>query len=63
MTDAIKQGGIRRGANMGILNSDHPDIDKFIKAKEGNKALRNFNISIMVKPEFWQCLKEGKCIP
>ncbi len=63
MTDVIKQGGIRRGANMGILNSDHPDIDKFIKAKEGNKALRNFNISIMVKPEFWQCLKEGKMYP
>ncbi|MBI5306412.1 adenosylcobalamin-dependent ribonucleoside-diphosphate reductase [Candidatus Wolfebacteria bacterium] len=60
MTDVIKQGGIRRGANMGILNSDHPDIDKFIKAKEGNKALRNFNISIMVKPEFWRCLKENK---
>jgi len=63
MTDVIKQGGIRRGANMGILNSDHPDIDKFIKAKEGNKALRNFNISIMVKPEFWQCLKENKPYP
>mgnify|MGYP001570235989 FL=1 len=63
MTDVIKQGGIRRGANMGILDSDHPDIDKFIKAKEGNKTLRNFNISIMVKPEFWQCLKENKPYP
>lgn len=60
MTDVIKQGGIRRGANMGILNSDHPDIEKFIHAKEGNKALRNFNISIMLKPEFWTALKEKK---
>ena len=63
MTDVIKQGGIRRGANMGILNSDHPDIEKFIKAKEGNKALRNFNISIMLKPEFWKALKEKKPYP
>ncbi len=60
MTEVVKQGGIRRGANMGILNSDHPDIDKFIKAKEENKALRNFNISIMIKPEFWEAYKENK---
>ncbi len=60
MTDVIKQGGIRRGANMGILNSNHPDIEKFITAKKGNKALRNFNISVLVMPEFWECYNNNK---
>ncbi|MEK7193934.1 MAG: adenosylcobalamin-dependent ribonucleoside-diphosphate reductase [Patescibacteria group bacterium] len=60
MTEVIKQGGIRRGANMGILNSDHSDIENFVKSKEGNKALRNFNISIMIMPEFWEAYKENK---
>lgn len=63
MTDVIKQGGIRRGANMGILNSDHPDIEKFITAKKGNKALRNFNISVLLKPEFWECYGKNKPYP
>jgi ribonucleoside-diphosphate reductase alpha chain len=60
MTDVIKQGGIRRGANMGILNSNHPDIEKFITAKKGNKALRNFNISVLILPDFWECYKKNK---
>ncbi|MDO8627025.1 MAG: adenosylcobalamin-dependent ribonucleoside-diphosphate reductase [Candidatus Diapherotrites archaeon] len=54
MTEVIKQGGIRRGANMGMLNSNHPDIEKFITAKEGNKALTNFNISVLLMPDFWE---------
>jgi ribonucleoside-diphosphate reductase alpha chain len=63
MTDVIKQGGIRRGANMGILNSNHPDIEKFVTAKKGNKALRNFNISVLIMPGFWECFKNNKPYP
>ncbi len=63
MTEVIKQGGIRRGANMGILNSNHPDIEKFIKAKEGNKALRNFNISILIMPDFWEYYEKNEPYP
>jgi len=63
MTEVIKQGGIRRGANMGILNSNHPDIEKFVTAKQGNKALRNFNISVLIMPGFWDCYKDNKPYP
>ena len=63
MTDVIKQGGIRRGANMGILNSNHPDILKFIKAKEGNKALRNFNISVLLTGDFWKYYQKKEPYP
>lgn len=63
MTDVIKQGGIRRGANIGILNSNHPDIEKFITAKEGNKALRNFNISVLIMEDFWKHYKAGTPYP
>ena len=63
LTDVIKQGGMRRGANMGILPSDSPDIEKFVTAKQGNQALRNFNISILIKPEFWECYEKNKPYP
>ncbi|MBI3027324.1 adenosylcobalamin-dependent ribonucleoside-diphosphate reductase [Candidatus Woesearchaeota archaeon] len=63
MTEVIKQGGIRRGANMGILNSNHPDIEKFITAKEGNKALRNFNISVLIMPDFWEHYEKNEPYP
>ncbi len=63
MTNVIKQGGIRRGANMGIINSNHPDIERFIKAKAGNKALRNFNISVLIMPDFWEHYEKNKPYP
>jgi len=63
MTEVIKQGGIRRGANMGILNSNHPDIEKFITAKDGNKGLRNFNISVLIMPDFWEYYEKNEPYP
>lgn len=56
ITDVVKQGGKRRGANMGILESWHPDIEKFITMKTKPGMYENFNVSVGIWSDFWQSL-------
>jgi len=63
VTDVVKQGGKRRGANMGILESWHPDVLKFIHAKEKEGQFENFNISVMLDEHFWSCYEKNEKYP
>jgi len=63
VTDVVKQGGKRRGANMGILEIWHPDIEKFVTCKSDGQSFQNFNISVMITEDFWAYYEKGEPYP
>lgn len=62
-TEAVKQGGVRRGANIGVLSCNHPDIYDFVKCKENGISFQNFNISVSISHNFLVAAKDGNSFP
>jgi ribonucleoside-diphosphate reductase alpha chain len=61
ITDVVKQGGKRRGANMGILEAWHPDVEKFVTAKTKPGVFENFNVSVGIWEDFWKATTSTRC--
>jgi ribonucleoside-diphosphate reductase alpha chain len=58
-TSVVKQGGRRRGANMGVLRADHPDVVEFVRAKQQPGRITNFNLSVAVPDAFFRAVEAG----